>query len=98
MDGRDSEVTNGLRQDSIPGFEPVCRTCGSTTESGRITFIEGECYSCAKSFVSFGKVPVSPDGTSIREMRERHKEWGRGNLGVDIVDADRDEMIDRAIS
>lgn len=68
-------------------YESTCYTCGSGTDDGRITFVDGECYSCAKSAVGFGTVPVSPDGCSISEMRERHKEAGRINLGVDIVDA-----------
>jgi hypothetical protein len=67
--------------------ESTCDNCGGGTDDGRITFVGGECYSCAKSTVGFGTVPVSPDGCSINEMRERHKEAGRINLGVDIVDA-----------
>ena len=76
----------------------VCVECGEDDDNGRITFVEGSCYRCSKISIAYGAVPVSPDGTSIREMRDRHKQWGEGNLGVDIVDADLGEMIDRAKS
>jgi len=66
--------------------EMIC-VCGQSDDDGRVTFIGGECYSCSKSAIGYGKVPVSPDGCSINEMRERHKEAGRINLGVDIMDA-----------
>jgi len=76
--------------------DACCERCGSGDDGGRITFVEGECYSCAKSGICFGQVPMSPDGISQRELNERQLEWGRGNLGVELSTISKSDLVDRA--